>query len=434
MSDYISTSPVMESMRTEDTSFRRHRLVLSDYLMLAAFAVALFIEVDPFGLDFERPAITKHLPLFVATGALMLGMIGHALRSALNPDRLGPSSLVRVGYPLAILGTWIFIGSTYARLVDHIQDTFLTMGLYMLATFGIALSVRLCDDHARFIALLCRMIAATSAFMIVRMFAIHDFNGGIYHEMEFLVIPVAVYFALRPSGSRVGRICKTSFFLLGGAIFLKNTAFIVMGITTLYLWHASWRFYFKETLRMYRMIVVVAIGLLCAGAAALQFSHAFTEVSMPSGNPGYRVRTYERAIAQFEASPAWGTLFAARSTVRFTAFQIDEAGGQLPTHSDILDLAAHGGIVALGLLVWVYVRIGREIHGTLLRERRITETGATAHMLACICLSGIADYAFNPIMLQPDKALLLWGALGILLGCCEHRTNSLHLDRRLSNE
>ena len=167
------------------------------------------------------------------------------------------------------------------------------------------------------------------------------------------------------------------------------------------------------------MVVVAAVGLLFAGAVALQTSNSSSDVQMPSGNPGYRIRTYERAIARFEESPAWGTLFDARSTVRFTAFFIDD-GDQLPTHSDVLDLAAHGGVVALGLLAWAYIRIGRVVHRALLREEQTTELGAAAHMFFCMSLAAIAVYGFNPVMLQPDKALLLWSPLGVLLGCCVH--------------
>ena len=36
-------------------------------------------------------------------------------------------------------------------------------------------------------------------------------------------------------------------------------------------------------------------------------------------------------------------------------------------------------------------------------------------------LTGILVYAFNPILLQPVKALLLWAQLGMLLGIALHR-------------
>ena len=39
-----------------------------------------------------------------------------------------------------------------------------------------------------------------------------------------------------------------------------------------------------------------------------------------------------------------------------------------------------------------------------------------AHAFAGISLCAILVYAFNPILLQPAKALLLWTTLGLLVG------------------
>ncbi|MGA7811744.1 hypothetical protein, partial [Caballeronia sp.] len=47
---------------------------------------------------------------------------------------------------------------------------------------------------------------------------------------------------------------------------------------------------------------------------------------------------------------------------------------------------------------------------------------AAAHMFACMSLSAVAVYAVNPLMLQPDKGMLIWVSLGLLLGICLHRT------------
>ena len=39
-------------------------------------------------------------------------------------------------------------------------------------------------------------------------------------------------------------------------------------------------------------------------------------------------------------------------------------------------------------------------------------------------LTGVLVYAFNPIMLQPVKAMLLWGQLGMLLGIALYRAET----------
>jgi hypothetical protein len=38
-------------------------------------------------------------------------------------------------------------------------------------------------------------------------------------------------------------------------------------------------------------------------------------------------------------------------------------------------------------------------------------------------LASIVVYAFNPIMLQPAKAILMWSQFGMLLGIALHLTN-----------
>jgi hypothetical protein len=39
-----------------------------------------------------------------------------------------------------------------------------------------------------------------------------------------------------------------------------------------------------------------------------------------------------------------------------------------------------------------------------------------AHTLALMSLAGVITYAFNPVLLQPGMAYLLWTNLGLLLG------------------
>jgi hypothetical protein len=396
-------------------------LVLSDYLFLFGFMLALFVVVDPFDTGFERPAITKHLPLAFLLASWLLSVVG-AWLSPVRGLRAGrPASLLRVTWPYALLATWIMFGGLYTRLADGIQDTFLVTGLYMLAGLIVAHVVRLSTSWEMLLSRVCSCISIAAAYMIVRMAIEHVWSGGRYHELEFLVIPVSVYFAMRPTDHPLRQRLLVLFYLAGGIMFLKNTGFIVLSITLAYLFWADWRFQLRDSRRLYRGVL---LGALAAAVAVMTLAAAgkllSEDISLPSGNPGYRLRTYDRAINRFKESPAWGTLFNARSTAKFTAFDIDAAGGNLPTHSDVLDLAANGGALALVLLSWGYFRIARLGLASGLRDRVKTNTTAILHMTACMAVSGIAVYAFNPIMLQPDRAILLWGSVGILLGICLH--------------
>jgi hypothetical protein len=399
-----------------DKRARDQALVWSDHVFLFSLLLALFIVTDPFDWGFEHPSYSKHVPLMFLLAAFLLAKVGQLLRCSRFPREASRRTIFGVTYPLAGLAMWVLYGGCYTRFVDGIQDSFLTTGLYMLAGLAVAQIVVVSDARERLVNFACWSIAITAAYMIIRMAVEHVWSGGIYHELEFLVVPVAVFFAMKPAGK--GRWLATLFFLAGGVVFLKNTGFIVLAITLGYLWWADWRFKLRSPARLYRFITVLTIAVAALLAGAALFGNALSDISMPDGNPGYRIRTYERAITRFLDSPIWGTSFVAQTTAHFTAFEIDVADGQLPTHSDVLDLAANGGVIALALLAWGYVRIGRFARATALGGGQKTNTKAAAHMFACMCLSGIAVYAFNPIMLQPDRAMLLWNSMGMLLGIC----------------
>jgi hypothetical protein len=384
--------------------------------------LTLFIVADPFSMNLGQDMRVKHVPLVLALGGVMLGSVGNMLRASCLKQKTVSWQVLRTVYPLAMLGAWITIGGCYARFADQIQDSFLTAGAYILSTLVAARAVVLSAAHERLIAVVCRAIVIVAAFMIVRMIVQRGYS---YHELEFLVIPVAVYIALRSSRQHDFRGTKVVFFLAGSIVFFKNTGFFVLLTTLAYLFWVEWHKYLRDSLRLYRYTALASASLAAVLAAFTLISPPpLEDVKMPSGNPGYRVRTYEKAINHFRESPIWGTSFVGRSTSRFTAYQISTGHGHLPTHSDVLDLAANGGVIALGLLVWGYVRVGRIALRSILAKGGGSDTTAAAHMFACMSLSGIAVYAFNPIMLQPPEALLLWSSLGMLVGCCLRQKSS----------
>jgi len=285
----------------------------------------------------------------------------------------------------------------------------------MLAAPGLALYVVCAPARWRVVALYMRCLSLAAAVMILVMLAEHVVTGGIYHELEYLVVPVSVYYALRP-GSTPRKLVLTSFYLFGGLVFLKLTGFIALGIALVYLWMVEWRFRFAESedFRRWarRCMVFAALSVSLASGFVL---HHHGKVG-PDGNLGYRLVTYTAALHRFLNSPLYGASFDTSATALFKGFEIDAAHGHLPTHSDLLDLAANGGVLALGLLAWGYARILGFARTTIFSQRANDDRAAAAHALACSSLTGVAVYAFNPILLEPDRALLLWSAAGMLLG------------------
>jgi hypothetical protein len=78
------------------------------------------------------------------------------------------------------------------------------------------------------------------------------------------------------------------------------------------------------------------------------------------------------------------------------------------------------------------VRVLRYARQTLFAGGVTDDMVAAAHALACMTLTGALVYAFNPILLQPDRALLLWCNTGLLLGMalCHRQGRSLSNSER----
>lgn len=396
-------------------------LRMSDWWLLAAFLLALAFVVDPLGWRLEKQFTSKHLPLFLGLAGALFVVVGDALFPPEPGRRAGPPwRVVRAAWPLLLLGAWILGGSLYTRNANDINNTFLGMGLYMLFALVVARVVMLSPARDRIVRVFVLATAAAATYMMGRMAVEIGAPNIAYHELEALTIPLAVYFAMRPNRSPNWHALLTAFFLLGGLVYRKNTAYLVMAATAAYLWLVHWRFRFAESRGFRRLVVVWIVALATAASAVVAYRAVIGAEWFPSGNPQYRVKTYETAWNNFRESPAWGNSFTASATEKFKGFDIRVARGVLPSHSDVLDLAAHGGVLALLLWIWAYARAGRIAWIGLLGRRPVDDIVAAAHALACMNLTAIIVYAFNPIMLQPVKAFLLWGQFGLLLGLALH--------------
>jgi hypothetical protein len=389
-------------------------LYSTDIGLIGALGLALLFVINPTSLPFERIALTKHLPMIFGAMSLLMTLCTAGLEPRQTNLKRG-AGLASLAVPILLLAAWIIGGSLYARFVDKIHNTFLTVGIYMLAAPGMALYVVCTPVRWRIVGLYMRWLSWAAAFMIVVMLAEHVSTGGYYHELEYLVVPMGVYHALRP-GSAPRRTALAAIYLFGGLVFLKLTGFIALGVAVVYLWVVDWRFRFAQSERFRRWATrgIVFISLMGIVATAV-IVHHHGRIG-PDGNLGYRLVTYSNALHHFLSSPLYGVSFDTSSTKLFTGFEVDVSHGHLPTHSDLLDLAANGGSIAIALLIWGYARILAYAKKTIFSLRVNDDRSAAAHALACMALTGVVVYAFNPILLEPDRALLLWASTGILLG------------------
>jgi len=239
----------------------------------------------------------------------------------------------------------------------------------------------------------------------------------VYHEQIFLVIPMAVLFFSR-AGPGVARWTGCLFFLAMAWLSAKYTSYLIGAAT------AAWLALAVAIPRVaagggLRRTMLVYWTCVLGGAVALAFMVLAMRgtFDLPTGNVEYRSHTYLAAWNRFLDSPLWGTLFAVEAVEKFTLYTIGVSRNLLATHSDVLDLLANGGL--LGVALWMYGlwRIARAAYASLLHPEFLDrEWAPVAHTLAVISLAGVITYAFNPILLQPALAYLLWTSLGLLAG------------------
>jgi len=453
----------------------------SEWLVLAGLALALFYVADPFYWRLERVLLTKHLPLFLILGGSWISLTGAALFAAraprpapLRPGRLldrraaPPPAwpVIAAIWPWLLLALWIIAGSLFARRVLGIHNTFLGMGLYLLL---VPLVARLVLVSAAGLALVqVWFVLATGAALLMIVSEATGMGGppGGWHELEALVIPLAVFWGLQgraeapvgpaarppentphhlqpearqsrqsgmalatlPAGlwRRRGQVLLTGVFLGSALLLRKNTGYLVLLVVLGWMWWVEWAPRCQASVgfrrRAVALVTVVLVLLACAvtvlgvRAAARSDGASVASQLLPDGNNRYRLTTYDNAWRQFRAAPLAGTAFSGTATEIFTGYDIDAARGILPTHSDVLDLAAHGGILALALWLAGLVRLAHKTLPLLRQPAVPAALRPAAHALACMTVCSVIVYAFNPIMLQPVKALLLWVPTGLLLG------------------
>jgi hypothetical protein len=392
-------------------------LLWTDYGFLLGIAIAALVTTDPLGWGLAGHALVKHLALLVALPATGLALLLRpAVPRARTADPVRPlAAPLAVAWPLALFALLAAGGGAYARFALGAGTTFLNYGLYVAMMFCAAAMVLQCDAPLAllrgYLAILLAAALAMSALLIA-------FAGvrQVYHEQIFLVIPMAaLFFAGRaPALARWG---AAAYFLLMAWFSHKYTSYLVAALSAGYLALFVWlpRLPRGDPLGRAAVIYWGALAFLAAGAAALAYSLRSGE--LPTGNVDFRMHTYGAAWERFLDSPLVGSWFAREAAEKFTLFDVGIAGNILPTHSDVLDLLANGGLLGFGLCAAGILAIAVLAWRRVLRPALIERPEARyAHTLALLSLAAILTCAFNPILLQPPMAALAWSNLGMLLG------------------
>jgi len=406
---------VLASQTPIGIAAQRRGLLWSEHLYLLAAVAAAIVVVDPLQWELATQTVVKHFALMIALPAIAATLIGRKLGTPLQPRRYLAEPL-RAAWPIFVLALLIMGGSAYARFMLDIQSTFLNVGLYMLLTIGAAAMVMQTDDPEALLRAYFRILLVAATIMGV--FLILNYGvRQVYHEEIFLVIPIAALFFARTERGLVSWMGFV-YFLSMAWFSHKYTSYLIGALTVAYLALFVALPRLSAQPKLYRVTAAYWFFMLSFLAAAVVAYIAIRgAVELPTGNPEYRLHTYAIAWARFADSPLWGTLFAVEAVEKFTLYAIGIARNRLPTHSDVLDLVANGGLVALllwtiGLAAIVRIAFRRLLHPEFVRD----SWSPYGHTLAALSFAGVFTYAFNPILLQPALSYLLWTHLGLLLG------------------
>lgn len=409
-----SAARSVERAQTVTTGLDRPGLAWSEQMLLLCAGLAMFLVVSRFiwpALD-DNPYV-KHLPLALTLLFFILTLIG----TQLSPRRTDEhANVVAAAWPLALLALLIVGGAAYARFANDVQASFLDMGLYMVLIFVGAGTVTHTAAPERFARAYCGILLIGATTMALGLIAFYG-RREVYHEEIFLVIPLAVFgfLAWRHPLPRWGGLVL---FLALAPLSAKNTSYMVALLTGGYLAALWWLRSIarlgplQRVWRGYAALIVLASVVL---VVAYVFQHR--ETYLPSGNVDYRSYTYELAWRRFLDSPLWGTWFSGRGAQKFTLYTVGATRNVLPTHSDVMDLLANGGVLGIGLWALGLGLIARRAWRELLAPRRFSHPWAPyGHTLAVVSIAAVVTYSFNPVMLQPGMSYMMWMSLGILLG------------------
>lgn len=378
--------------------------LLQTQLLCLAVGLCLYLLLANIGLP-ENNKFLKYMPF-------LLMVIAASLNVFHTRNHFG--EVWRIFWPLVLLAGWVIIASLYARFVVNIDETALPMGLSMLVAPMTAVLVPSLSigwlDHFRKVGL---YLAFPAAFLIYLYGKLQGVQ--VLHEEVMYLLPLPLLF-LQNTFVSVQKVVTILFlFMIIALLSHKNTAYLTALTATACLVYLRYRF---VSLPKKAIILqnVVGIQTFLLGMLVFTFLWIDKEKYLPDGSAVYRLHTYELAWSKFLESPLFGDYFTGSFVLLFDLYEIGGAYQYLPTHSDLLDVLSHGGIVGMGLLLVGIFYICRCGFQLLNGYTKSTNFLGVFSYFNVVLFSGFVAMAFNPTTLNPLRAFFVWFSAGCLGG------------------
>ncbi len=391
-------------------------LEMTDYFFLFTLFLILGWSMDPFQLALDNSTGIKRVPTIFLLMNLAFIMVGRAL--FFNKRVVQPFwDIVKENRWLMLFACVVVAGSAYARLKAGVEESFLTLGLYM---FLVPISKwYVINSQAPW--KLLRSILGMYMFWAFVTLGIQFYffrKFEVFHSREHMVLPM-VAGLLYYSPIKFIRFLGVVVVVAGAIAVSKITAFIVAIITLTYMFALSLypkiRFQ-RDSLKRTFSVVAFVLGVSVAVVGSYVAYKKAGDLA-PSGNVGFREHTYAIAWGKFKSSPIWGNGFTKQAVVKFDLFTVATATQTLPTHSDPLDILAAGGVLSAALwLAGLVPKIKSALSDVSFHADQLAWNELIVHQCFLILVfTGLIVSAFNPIFNIPNTASVYWLAFGCML-------------------
>lgn len=382
---------------------------VQNFALVLAFAVGVLWALT-LNSSSELEGILRHLPALLGLLALMLHALKYRVRAVIQSFRRPEATPVLY---FTALGTFVLVGAGIARLVHGVEAGFLNLGVYMLLCPIAYLTVLSPKWRWKNSEVMQKILLAVAVVAVIAQLV--TAQEGLLHNQEHLVLGGLFYAAHR---WRQIRTLAWIAMVVASVAMHKNTAYLVL-LTFALIEFGGWLA--RATAgrsAAYKASFVALVGLILAallGALAALF--LVYRDSLPTGNAEFRLHTYARAFNRFLDSPLFGRAFTGAASEEFDLFEVAASTQNLPTHSDILDILAGGGLLAAAMLVCGLCALSRNLYrygsgSKIAGMSRSHVEARAAYCFAAIPIAAVVTSAFNPVLNSPAAAPI-WVAAGI---------------------
>ena len=204
----------------------------------------------------------------------------------------------------------------------------------------------------------------------------------------------------------------TILFLSSCVFSQKNSGYLAGMLSTAMIMMLLWHRMGKKTERKLRRVSIILMAILMA--FSMIFLLKLLGISgiynyLPSGSPAVRFHTYPSRISAFLDSPVFGSYFTGSPLMTLPTIQGEIT---IPSHSDILDILAYGGLFGAALFL---IPVTRLIARALRKLGKMDARFYWHHVCSVVIIINLMLLlTFNSPYVCPEIMFFFWISAGFL--------------------